>query len=132
MTALWLMLGGALALLVFFGLSRANELFCVSIRDGQALVVRGAVPPKLWRELTEVVQRAGVQRATIRGVKRGGSGGLVCEGLDRDTAQRLRNAMGSAGLASLKLGGGERGPRNLGQRLGIAWLAWLLDRRRGP
>jgi len=132
MHLLWMI--GALCLvggLVYVMVTRANELFCVSIRDGQALVVRGNVPPKLWRELLTTVRMARVTRGTIRAVKSGGQARLVTSGLDAGVEQRLRNALGSAGLNAMKLGSseGRSGSRNLGQVLGIAWLAWMFTRR---
>lgn len=121
----------AVAGVAYVVISRANELFCVSIRDGRALVIRGSVPPKLWRELVTTVRMAGIRSGTIRAVKRGGSAALVTEGIDPGVAQRLRNALGSAGLSAMKLGTSKSqgGSRNLGQLLGIAWLAWFLTRR---
>ena len=129
-----LLMIGALCLVggfVYLMVTRANELFCVSIRDGQALVVRGHVPPKLWRELLTTVRMARVTRGTIRAVKSGGQARLVTSGIDAGVEQRLRNSMGSAGLNAMKLGSSESRPasRNLGQVLGIAWLAWMLTRR---
>ncbi|HJL16347.1 MAG TPA: DUF3634 family protein [Sandaracinaceae bacterium LLY-WYZ-13_1] len=121
-----------LVALAIVAVSRANEIFCVSIRDGRCLVIRGRVPPSLWRELREVVRIAGVRRGTVRAVKRGGQPALECEGLDDGTAQRLRNAFGAQGFGHLKASAppaGVGGSRNLGQLLGIAWLAWLLTRR---
>ena len=70
-----------LLLLVFFGvvggaayviITRANELFCVSIRDGVCLVIRGNVPPRIWRELVTTARVNGIRRGTIRAVKQGG------------------------------------------------------------
>jgi hypothetical protein len=110
--------------------TRANELFCVSIRDGSCLVIRGRVPPKLWRELVTTAQVNGLVRGTIRAVKEGGAARLVTDGISPDVTQRLRNSVGSAGLNAMRLGqtGGDAS-RNLGQLLGIVWLAWMLHRR---
>lgn len=119
---------GGVAYLV---ISRANELFCVSIRDGKCLVIRGAVPPKIWRELVTTARMAGIRSGTIRAVKQNGAARLVTTGIDPSVTQRLRNSIGSAGLNAIKLGtrkGGDAS-RNLGQLLGITWLAWMLTRR---
>lgn len=114
-------------------LSRANEIFYVSIRGGRCLLVRGRIPPSLWRELREVVRIARVRHGAVRAVKSGWRPRLVCDGLDEGTAQRLRNAFGAQGFGHLKAsapaGAGGGGHRNLGQLLGFAWLAWLLTRR---
>ncbi len=122
---------GAAGAVAYVVLSRANELFCVSIRAGRCLVIRGRVPPKLWRELVTVVEQAKIVHGTVRAVKRDGAARLVMEGIEPRTQQRLRNALGSAGLSTMKFGTSEarEGSRNLGQLLGLTWLAWFLTRR---
>jgi hypothetical protein len=105
---------------------RWNEVFCLSWRDGRALVVRGVVPIRVRQDLVDVLERSGVVRATLRGVRSGGGVRLECSGVDDGTAQRLRNTFGthsSAGFA-----GAPEGGRNLGQLLGWVWLSWLLSR----
>lgn len=126
--AFFVVVGGA----AYVILTRANELFCVSIRDGVCLVIRGTVPPKIWRELVTCARVNAIQRGTIRAVKQGGGARLVTTGISPEITQRLRNAIGSAGLSAMKLGsasGEARASRNLGQLLGVAWLAWMLTRR---
>ncbi len=120
-----LILVAAVAYLV---VSRMNEIFCVSIRDGLCLVVRGHVSPALWRELTAVVRLARVESGTVRAIKEEGRPRLVTRGLDEGTTQRLRNAFGSAGFGGAKASAPQPGgrSRNLGQILGFAWLAWLF------
>lgn len=122
------------AVVAWVVLSRANEMFCVSVRSGRCLVIRGHVPPSLWRELKDVMGRARVARGTVRAIKSGGRPRLVFSGVDEGTQQRLRNAFGAQGFGHLKASapvGGASGPsRNLGQLLGFAWLAWLLAGRR--
>jgi hypothetical protein len=116
--------------LAYVVLSRANELFCVSIRDGACLVIRGRVPPKLWRELVTTAEVNGLTRGTVRAVREGGAARLVTDGISSEVTQRLRNSVGSAGLNAMRLGStGRDTSRNVGQLLGIAWLAWLLHRR---
>lgn len=128
----FLVLAGGLffAGLAYVVLSRANELFCVSIRDGACLVIRGRVPPKLWRELVTTAEVNGLTRGTVRAVREGGAARLVTDGISSEVTQRLRNSVGSAGLNAMRLGSaGSDTSRNVGQLLGIAWLAWLLHRR---
>ena len=123
----------ALVALIAVALSRANELFCVSVRDGRCLVVRGQIPTALLQDFRDVVARAGLPRATIRGVREGGRPRLLVSGADDFTAQRLRNPFGASRwgrVAGLEAAPAERRDRNLGQLLGIAWLAWLLTRDR--
>ncbi|RZO66073.1 MAG: DUF3634 family protein [Sandaracinaceae bacterium] len=139
MPVIWILVGGLVAALVLVALSRANEIFCVSIRNGRSLVVRGHVPPSVMREIAEIARRAKLQRATVKAVKQGGRPRLVTSGVDEGTTQRLRNAVGAQGFGHLKAsqqvagagsGVGRSGVgRNLGHWLGIAWLAWLLGGR---
>lgn len=129
---LYLFVGGAVALLALVVYSRMNEVFCVSIRNGRCLVVRGHVPPSVWRELREVIGRAEIARGTVRVVKESGRPRLITRGLDEATSQRLRNAFGAQGFGHVPAGASascERSSRNWGQLLGIAWLAWLLSGR---
>lgn len=131
---LYLLVGGAIAVLALVVFSRMNEVFCVSIRNGRCMIVRGRVPPSVWRELREVVGRAKIARGTVRVVKDGGRPRLVTSGLDESTAQRLRNAFAAQGYgktstAAASCTSSSTGTRNWGQLLGIAWLAWLLSGR---
>jgi hypothetical protein len=117
---------GAIGVVIW--LSRKDELFYVSVREGTPLLVRGRIEPRLVNAFGDVVRHAGVEHATIRGVRSESHVRLVTRGVDQATAQRLRNVLGfhpaaryrSAPIAT---------DRNIGQLLGIAWLAWLLARR---
>ena len=112
-------------------LGRANEIFCISVRDGKLLVVRGAVPPALLHGFADVVRRERVDRATIRAVKGDGHARLVASGVSEGTAQRLRNVFGTHPIQKLRAASAPK-VRNVGQVLGVAWLAWMLLGRRGP
>jgi hypothetical protein len=118
-------LGLALAVGLLF-LSRANEIFAVSVRNGRALVLRGRVPPGVFRDIADVVSRARVDRATIRAVAGGQHARLVVSGTDDGVAQRLRNVFGIHPVQKLRAAPALVAPRNLGQWLGVAWLAWLF------
>jgi hypothetical protein len=109
-------------------LARANELFFVSVRGGRVLYIRGRISPVLLREFEDVVARAAVARASLRAVLSGGRVRLLVKGTDGDVAQRLRNVIGIVPEHKLRAAQPPR-MRNLGQRLGIAWLAWRLDAR---
>lgn len=133
MTFVTILVVAAVVAVVAIVLSRANELFCVSVRSGRCLIVRGHVPPSLWRELRDVMKRARAT-GTVRAVKSGGTPRLVFSGIDPSTQQRVRNAFGAMGFGHLKASApapsSSGGSRNLGQLLGFAWLAWLLAGRR--
>lgn len=113
------------ALFFFVFVPRMNELFLISVRDGQLLVVRGRVSARMKQDLMDIVKRARVRRATIRAVRASGHARLMVSGVDEGVAQRMRNAFGTHREQKLSATR-TPGPRNLGQWLGIAWLAWLF------
>lgn len=107
---------------------RHDELFKLSVRDGRVLVVRGRVPAGFVGDVREIVERARVARATIRAVKTERGGRLIFSGdLDEGTEQRIRNVFGLTTASQLASAPAIKNP-TLGQVLGVAWLAWLLDR----
>lgn len=118
----------ALGALGLWLIARQRELFCLSVRGGRVLVVRGRIPPGLLRDVRDVISAAGVPRATIRGVRTENGARLVASGAVSDhVAQRLRNVFGLHPVSRLVAAPPIARP-TLGQVLGIAWLAWLLDR----
>ena len=110
----------------YFVFQRSRELFFISVRDGRLLVVRGDCPDALLHDLADAVRRAGVRRGSIRAIKEAHGSRLTASGVDDRLAQRLRNIFGSHPSHLRRTGSGPRADRNLGQWLGIAWLAWLL------
>jgi hypothetical protein len=82
----------ALVLLVVY--LRARELFCVSVRGGRTLLVRGRIPAGLLSSIGEVVRRDGVKRGTVKALRGEHSARLVTSGMSEATEQRLRNVFG--------------------------------------
>jgi hypothetical protein len=125
----WIVVG--VVVLVVFVAMRSGEIFCVSVRDGRALVIRGRVPPALLRAIREIVaSQPAVARATIKAVRGEHGARLTARGaIDEGRIQRLRNAFGLFPTAKLRAAAPISRP-SLGQVLGIAWLAWMLDRSR--
>jgi hypothetical protein len=108
---------------------RSRELFYVSVRRGRVLVVRGRIPGGFLHEASETVRKPIVARAGIRGVKGENGAQLSFSGdLDEGRRQRLRNIFALYPASQLRAASRVERP-TLGQLLGIAWLAWLLDRR---
>jgi len=108
---------------------RQNELFFISVRDGRVLVVRGRVPAGLLSDIKDVVQRPAVSRASIHARKEDGGARLTVGGaVDEGRKQRLRNVFHLYPISRLRAAPAMKRP-TLGQVVGIAWLAWLLDRR---
>jgi hypothetical protein len=125
--ALALLLVAVLVLL--YAVSRGRELFVISVRSGQVLVVRGRVPGGFLADVRTIVGRPPVRSATLRAIKGEHHARLAVSGdIDDGRAQRLRNAFGLRPMAQLRTAPVVAKP-TLGQILGIAWLAWFLDRR---
>jgi uncharacterized protein DUF3634 len=122
----YVLLAGVVLVFLFI-VARGNELFLISIRNGQVLVVRGRVPPGYLTDVRAIVR--GVPHGEIRAVKDAGHARIVASGVDERVLQRLRNAFSVYPAARLRAAPPIARP-TLGQLLGIAWLAWLLDPRR--
>jgi Protein of unknown function (DUF3634) len=122
-----LALVAVVGLVVVWFLTRSGELFCLSIRRGKLIVVRGRVPVGFVAEASAVVRRARVQSGTIRAVKTEHGGRLHLSGLDERTEQVLRNLFALYPASQLRHAPAIPEP-TLGQLVGVAWLAWLLDR----
>jgi hypothetical protein len=103
---LWLglfMLGCALVLLVA-GALRSNELFRVTVKDGQPRLTRGRLPPALFDDLCDVLRRENVRSAVIRVVLEGGQPRLALSAEASAAAQPLRNVLGRFSLVELRSG----------------------------
>ena len=70
---------------------RAREVFRIRVREGRVTQVRGRVGAETVSELADVLERARVEEATLRGVLEGGRTKLVADGVSPPIAQRLRN-----------------------------------------
>ena len=89
----------------FWGLRRASILFTLVIRDGRIARSSGKIPPRLLFEVGEIVDRAGVTQARIRGVLRDGHPVLLFEGeMDPGTQQQMRNVVGQFSAAEIRSG----------------------------
>lgn len=120
----WIAAGVGLVVVAILAM-RVNEIFFVSVRDGRCLIVRGRVPGALLDGMSDVVRRSRVARGSIRAVRSEGHARLAVRGMDEGTAQRLRNVFGTHPIQKLRAAQATSN-RNLGQLLGLAWLAWLL------
>lgn len=119
---------GLSAFALFAWLSRQSTMFVLSVRDGRVLVVRGGVPTGFLSEARDVIGRARIRSGTIRAQKTENACRLTFSGaIDEGTQQRLRNVFGRFPAAQLRHAPRIKNP-TLGQILGVAWLAWMLDR----
>jgi hypothetical protein len=91
------------------------------------LVVR--IPGRLLSDIRDVVSKPAVLRATIRATKQEHGARLVVSGaIDEGREQCLRNIFRLYPLSNLRAAPAIGQP-TVGQLLGIASLAWILDRR---
>lgn len=110
--------------------NRAGEVFRVSIRRGRVLVVRGNVLSAFVQEVKKFAASNPTASGTIVARKGTSHTRLEFRGAIPDgDRQRLRNVFGLYPAAQLRRAAPISKP-SLGQILGIAWLAWLLDSSR--
>jgi hypothetical protein len=127
--SLSLLLAAVAIAALFVSARRAREVCVLSVREGRTLRLRGKLPADARSAIDDVLARARVQRAQVRILRGETRATLDARGLDSTTAQRLRNVLGTFSMARISAGQPLKAP-NLGQRLGIAWLAWHLHARR--
>ena len=120
----------AVAVGIFFWALRQRELFCLSVRAGKTLLVRGRIPGGLLSDFAEAMAASpAVRRATIVAYPDEGGARLSISGaIDDGRAQRLRNIFAIYPMSRLRAAP-IINQRTWGQVLGIVWLAWLLERR---
>jgi hypothetical protein len=88
---------------------RANELFLLEVRQGNAFVVRGRLPQRLFDEISDVVRRPRVTRAKIRVFREGGVPRVLARGeISSAQIQQLRNVLGGYQTAQIRAGGRRR------------------------
>lgn len=117
------------AVIALWWFTRVGELFCISVRDGKVLVVRGRVPAGMLHEIAAMMARPKVRRGTIRALRTEHGGRLTFSGqIDEGRQQRMRNVFALYPVSQLRKAPAIQRP-SLGQLAGIAWLAWLFDRR---
>ena len=124
-----IVVGIVLVALLVWMLSRSGELFYISVRDGKLLVVRGRVPVSMLQEFRDAVNKPTVKRGSIRAFKTESGGQLGCSGdIEEGREQRMRNTFMLYPASQLRAAPPIKSP-TLGQLTGLAWLAWMLDRR---
>lgn len=95
----------ALGIALIVGLGRATELFVLVTRAGRVEVLRGRVPPRLLRDISDVVRSAGFRRqARLRVVVEDGRAVWRYAGdpLPAPVKQRLRNILALWPVAKIR------------------------------
>ena len=89
-------------------LLRANELFCLRIRDdgqgrGRLRIARGRIPQRLLDDIADVLREPAVTRGVLRGVSEDGRVRLYAEAELTDAQrQRLRNVVSMWPVATVR------------------------------
>ena len=92
----------AAAVPLVLALVRANELFCLRVKDKRIGVVRGRIPQGLLDEIDDVFRREPAD-ATVRGVVEDGRPRLYVDGdVGPHVAQRLRNVVSMWPVAKIR------------------------------
>ncbi|MFT3923712.1 MAG: DUF3634 family protein [Myxococcales bacterium] len=86
---------------IVFRAGRERELFVLAVRSGKTRLVRGKLPPSLFATLSDVMQAAKVERATVRVWREQDHARLEASGLNEWVLQRARNVLGTYPLAKL-------------------------------
>jgi hypothetical protein len=118
----------AVALVAWLVISRSNELFVLSFRDGEVRLVRGAVATGLRTDLRDALQHMKVKRATVRVTKTPQGARLTASGVDEFGEQRLRNILQLFPAARLRSTQAPSQNRLL-RLFGFSALVWLLGSR---
>lgn len=87
-------------------MSRAAELFVLDVRDGDIEPRRGHIPPRLLRELHDIVKtKPPVPHAVITVEAERGAPKLVVAGpVDEHRRQRMRNVIGQFTVQQIRTG----------------------------
>ncbi|MFZ5786682.1 MAG: DUF3634 family protein [Acidobacteriota bacterium] len=115
----------AVALWIF--VDRANELFCLSWRNGQLRLVRGRIPPALKRDLGDALAHMKIAKTTVRARREDRGLRLTAAGLDDFATQRLRNILQIYPVSQLRAAR-EPQQNRVWRMLGFASLIWLFGR----
>ncbi len=118
-----LVIVGAVALWWFLS---QRQLFQLSIRNGEILVVKGRVPIRFLQDVRAVVADERIVSGIVTAVARERGAGLDFSGIAEGPQQRMRNAFRLYPAADIRHAPPIEKP-TLGQMLGIGWLAWLMN-----
>lgn len=110
-------------------LSRAHELYCVSVRDGRSLVVKGGLPASTQNELDRIFAGSESTDVVVRAFEREGEIRIEVVGATDSEVRRLEGLLG--GLGSEDLPPVLPRDRTWVKTLGFVWLSRWLDSRDG-
>lgn len=100
----WGMLALA-AVPLWVAIQRGTELFVVQITGGRCHLLRGRLPPALWSELVDVIERGKVSQGKVVCFLSGGSPAVRYQGRNAEVVtQQLRNVVGRFPLIRIRTG----------------------------
>src|SRR5215472_5129079 len=95
--------------LLWFAARGAITLCILEVHNGEIVVSRGHLAPRVLADLRDVVRRPRVRRATLRLVREREAAALRASGdLSEQQLQQLRNIVGNVPLAKLTTGRGKK------------------------
>jgi len=104
---MWLVSLVAVALFLWFGLRRANEISVFELSRDGARLIRGRTPPELLSDIAEIARRAAVPTTVVRVITEGGTPRLIAPThLPDAVVQQLRNVVGRHQAAHFRNGRG--------------------------
>jgi hypothetical protein len=80
---------------------RATVVFEVRASNGKVVSARGRMPPEMFRDVSDVLERSKAS-GTVRGRLEQGRVAVRASGLDDGVVQRLRNVVGRFPAARIK------------------------------
>jgi len=95
---------------IYWRLRSVLFLFELVVQGGRIVKSQGRIPPRLLADVSDIVERVGLDRVRIRCVVRGGRPTLLFDGEIADgTGQMLRNVVGQFSTSEIR--GSHRGRR---------------------
>lgn len=102
---MWFVALVSVALFIWFGLRRANELSVFELSPDGARLLRGKTPPELLADVDEIAKRAKVPTTVVRVITEGGEPRLIAPPtLGDSVVQQLRNVVGRHRLVHFRTG----------------------------
>lgn len=102
--ALWLAVLIVIVIVAALVLRRANELFALGMREGKLRVLRGRIPPALFGDLAEIIEREPLH-GELRVVSESGSPRLLLRGASQPSLeQAARNLLARYQVPQIRAG----------------------------
>ena len=102
---MWILALICVALFIWFGLRRADDLSHFELSTDGARLIRGRAPAELLADVDEIAKRAKVPATVVRVITEGGEPRLIAPPqLGDSVVQQLRNVVGRHRLVHYRTG----------------------------